>query len=55
LLALTEDPIRVSRIPPDRVPAIRAAIRALHRDLAVVEEALAGCGKARCEHEMLLA
>ena len=40
LLALVADPAIVAQLPLDRVPALRAAIRALHRDLAAVEEAL---------------
>jgi hypothetical protein len=40
LLALVTDPAQVARLPLDRIPALRAAIRALHRDLAAVEEAL---------------
>jgi hypothetical protein len=40
LLALVADPARVARLPLDHIPALRAAIRALHRDLAAVEEAL---------------
>jgi hypothetical protein len=40
LLALVSDPAQVARLPLDRIPALRAAIRALHRDLAAVEEAL---------------
>jgi hypothetical protein len=40
LLALAADPAQVARLPLDRIPALRAAIRALHRDLGAVEEAL---------------
>jgi len=40
LLALVADPAQVARLPLDRIPTLRAAIRALHRDLAAVEEAL---------------
>jgi len=40
LLALAADPAQVARLPLDRIPTLRAAIRALHRDLAAVEEAL---------------
>jgi hypothetical protein len=31
---------QVARLPQDRIPALRSAIRTLHRDLAAVEEAL---------------
>jgi hypothetical protein len=40
LLALAADPALVARLPLDHIPALRAAIRALHRDLAAIEEAL---------------
>jgi hypothetical protein len=40
LSALVADPAQVARLPLDRIPALRAAIRAVHRDLAAVEEAL---------------
>jgi len=40
LLALVADPAQVARLPLDRIPALRAAIRALHRDLVAVEEAV---------------
>ena len=40
LLALAADSAQVVRLPLDRIPALRAAIRALHRELAAVEEAL---------------
>ena len=40
LLALVADPAEVARLPLDRIPALRAAIRGLHRDLTAVEEAL---------------
>jgi len=40
LIALVADPAQVARLPLDRIPALRATIRALHRDLAAVEEAL---------------
>jgi|SRR5262245_57981106 len=40
LLALAADPAQVARLPLDRIPTLRAAIRAFHRDLAAVEEAL---------------
>lgn len=40
LLALVVDPALVAKLPLDRIPALRAAIRAFHRDLAAVEEAL---------------
>jgi hypothetical protein len=40
LLMLVADPAQVARLPVDRIPALRAAIRALYRDLAAVEEAL---------------
>jgi hypothetical protein len=40
LLALVVDPAPGARLPLDRIPALRAAICALHRDLAAVEEAL---------------
>jgi hypothetical protein len=42
LLALVADAAQVAQLPLDRIPALRAAIRALHRDLAAVEEALDG-------------
>src|SRR5262245_23966898 len=40
LLVLVAEPAHVVRLPLDRIPALRAAIRALHRDLAAAEEAL---------------
>jgi hypothetical protein len=34
------DPAGVARLPVERIPALRGAVRAFHRDLVAVEEAL---------------